>query len=1125
MVRVNGEKIKTYELDTQESILLRISVALNTLPKFLYFPDNTPINDKMDCKVLDILEEIKKYGKKNKNIDFDKEEFQILPKTDIIKLWIAFNPDLQETANFSEDTFTTTGELYINSGYFNSLTEFKSFWKDLDRTKGNIETEIKFNKTQIEKYDKLYKKFSNIEGIVNTDFEIERTKIKLFLKKDTTLLEILNRIRLSNELPYASCQNYFKFLKDKKPDEKWLDESDSNQDKLIVYLNSAKNNTNYIPISFDNLFEGHFTLIYEKNILKYTDFCDKISTELKVSFTSIQEQEIVGYFYFPQQRLNSYVLSDLVMNDSLFSSLLSIDESTKATKKKSDTGQAWLYLHFIHPNTGHITASIIQKLVDRSTLPMRSEDETIFPHGSPYIRVRVKGNSIQSIKTFTDFFSKFMFLYNEKYSDIVEEYEKYIPDFGTVVEYEVKELKKKTAYEAPEVFVKNYSRRCNQERTPKIRDEGTIFPRDIGDYDISYPSDGRNQKYYKCENPEYPFFGLQENKLENKHEYPVLPCCFKQEQINKPIYVNYYSGKKLQKDKKVQSTIITNKFLKEDGKGFLSTDIEKFLNIVDYKSNLKFYRIGVDRNHSSLLSCVNSALELSLSNTEMRKKMLKKIELCKQSMYDVNIETIKQMLKDSSFYIDPRLFTQAIEECFNCTIYCFSDKEMIKPDSIHGYYRKKHENRNVILIYEHWGSESDHATYPQCELIIRVDKNVAEYSFSKDDIFIEHIDEIYNEISDSYILTNRLNSISFSLENIESQYIDNYGKTRILNVNYENSIFSIATSPLYPFSVKMVDNTLFKIDYEKGLEFCKKANIEILSLGEEDGKITQINGVLENIQISIPINKTSIKSKLPLTNSTLIRSDSKLTLFNQNKKTAKYITEYFLWHFSNILENSEISDSFLNKFSKKYTKINIKHKYNDLPKIFTYDCKLFENKIFICKSEEMLKRLMYVLRLFCKQEEKNIITYKNRYTISQYYSDISEFDTFYNEIILYGIDSVEKWIDEKNNKQLLYSEIQPKNDPFFFRNNNIDDNIYIAQNTSSLESAISIGIKWEKDGYNPGFGYTLEIKEDFEADLSSEAEIYTYTNKNDIELKEPNNKATFKVLESEELFTVLLKIN
>lgn len=1120
MVRVNGEKIKTYELDTQESILLRISVALNTLPKFLYFPDNTPINDKIDCKVIDILKEIKKNGKENKNIDFDKSEFQILPKLEIIKLWIAYNKDLQETADFSEDTFASTAELYINAGYFNSLNEFKSFWNDMSRIKEGIKIEIEFNKTQIEKYDKLYKKFANNEGIVSTDFEIERTKIKLFLKKDTTLLEILNRIRMSNELPYASCQNYFKFLKDKNPDEKWLDESDNNQDKLIVYLNSGKNTINYVSVNFDNLFEGSFTLFYEKNIMKYDDFCKKISTELNVSFTSIQEQEIVGYFYFPQQRLNSYVLADLVMNDSLFSSLLSIDESTKATKKKSDTGQAWLYLHFIHPNTGHITASIIQKLVDRSTLPMRNEDETIFPHGSPYIRVRVKGKNMESIKLFIDFFSKFMFLYNEKYNEVVEEYEKYIPDFGTVVEYEVKELKKKTTYDAPEVFVKNYSRRCNAERTPTISDKGTIFPRNKGDYEVNYISDGRNQKYYKCENPDYPFFGLQENKLENNVEYPVLPCCFKTDQTNKDIYKNYYSGQNLKKEKKSQSTIITNKFLTENGKGFLSTDIQKFLNIVDYKSNLKFYRIGVERNHSSLLSCVNSALELSSSNKEMRNTMIKSIALCKQSMYDMNIDTISTMLKNLSFYIDPRLFLQAIEECFKCTIYCFTDKEMIKPNSIHGYYRKKHTNRNVILIYEHWGSESDHATYPQCELIVRVDKGVAEYSFSSDDLFIEHIDSIYNEIINSYILNKELNSISFVIKNIESQYIDNYGKTRILNVNYKDSLFSIATSPLYPFNVKMVDNTLNTVEYEKAIQFSKDSNITILSLGEENGKITQINGMLDDISISIPV-KSSLVNKsnnLPLTNSTLNPTESKLALFNRNKKTAKYITEYFLWHFSNILGDNEIKNSFLNKFAEKYTKIEVKHNYSELPKIFTYDCSLFDGKVFICKSDEMLKRLMYVLRLYCKQEEKNIISYKNRYTISQYYSDVSEFDTFYNEIILYGIDSVEKWIDEKNNKQLLYSEIQPKNDPFFFRNVNVGDDIYIAQNTSSLESAISIGIKWKKDNYNPGFDYMLESKDDYEA------EIYTYTSKDDIELKEPNNKATFKILESDELFTVLLKI-
>jgi hypothetical protein len=88
------------------------------------------------------------------------------------------------------------------------------------------------------------------------------------------------------------------------------------------------------------------------------------------------------------------------MNNNIFSTLISIDESSKATKKKGDSTQPWLYIHFTHPSTGHVTAAITQKFVDRSDIMMREEDPEIFPHNSPYIRVRVKGRDRESVEFF-----------------------------------------------------------------------------------------------------------------------------------------------------------------------------------------------------------------------------------------------------------------------------------------------------------------------------------------------------------------------------------------------------------------------------------------------------------------------------------------------------------------------------------------------------------------------------------------------------------------------------------------------------------------------------------------------------------------------------------------------------
>ena len=93
----------------------------------------------------------------------------------------------------------------------------------------------------------------------------------------------------------------------------------------------------------------------------------------KIDVDNIKEHKVVGVFYFPQQTLDKYVFADLVMNDGIFSKLMSIDDHEKATNKKSG-----IYIHFNHPSTGYITATITEKKYLKGENILKDEDEELF---------------------------------------------------------------------------------------------------------------------------------------------------------------------------------------------------------------------------------------------------------------------------------------------------------------------------------------------------------------------------------------------------------------------------------------------------------------------------------------------------------------------------------------------------------------------------------------------------------------------------------------------------------------------------------------------------------------------------------------------------------------------------
>ena len=135
-----------------------------------------------------------------------------------------------------------------------------------------------------------------------------------------------------------------------------------------------------------------------------------------------------------------------------------------------------------------------------------------------------------------------------------------------------------------------------------------------------------------------------------------------------------------------------------------------------------------------------------------------------------------------------------------------------------------------------------------------------------------------------------------------------------------------------------------------------------------------------------------------------------------------------------------------------------------------------------------------MLKLQIKFNLKKLINYKNIYSINNFYNNTSDFIQNINEVILEGNNSIEKWIQEQDKKNILRNTVYIKdnNEPYFFKNILIDKNIILLQNTDNIDKAISIAIEWHSKNINNGQSVLI-------SDTDYEFTLYNYRSENEIE--------------------------
>lgn len=1036
-----------------------------------------------------------------------------------------------------------------------------------------IMNEIENNKVKVKTNDNFYSTIYNLIGVDYSDFREEQGLVEYSLNiLNRSLLDLFNEIVLSAKIPFAKCKGFFKIKKSISSDSRKIIESLENDTNLLVLYFECKDNS-VIEIKIDE----QFKIKYEFNI----NLCknDVIQEELKkvipigIEFSNKVYYKIQGDFYLVNEEINNYIFKDLVLNNKLFSSLFFIDESKQITKES-------LNIKSLNNKIGYLTASITQDLVlvgDKKNNVLLSN----YKLGTKYIKVRVRNaTKLESIFLFQQIFSKLFYFYKENKLRIKEEYTSLFDNdedrqnylerlFTKEQQKEIKITNKKDLKQVePDIFIVNekipgmgqplsYVRNVCADVYPEYIDDDDEIPENKQALIFPLHIENKVPKKYICNktknNNNYFFPGLKKNKLNNTDIYPFLPCCFKTDQTSQMNKINselQYAS--LIKAKQVTDgyVITTNKLIHPYNRGVLPNDINTFFKLHS-KEKSEYFRVGVPKNVNSLISCLAFAfgeiepikekdpkrddklLQQKNIVNDIRKSLVDNYVLCKQQNYDKTTEEIINDILNVDSYFDPLKYVSLLEFRYDCNIYMFSvdnilkDGFMMLPNYKHKYLRYSDSLKNYsVFLFIHSGSIIDNSSYPQCEIITKLTEDTDQLFFKSKSLLCRNSLDIYNSLGSVLYLNSFVSEEEINL--INSQVIDSYGKLRGINISINNDdyITILTDTPLPPLNIP-INNEIKKI-----------SNIEVLKNIESLLNIRFTKKSDGNFYSIINDFKVKIEAEN-------IYQFSLIDNYKKYKKISSYVSEYVFWLYSLYLNNlppdnlSEIiynkSDSSLNYFMNNYFTIDNSIQYDnvDFGNNFSFEIALFNNKKqMILKSNETKKRLHFLLQIQLLRHTNELINYKYKSYLVNYFVDFSDFKQIPEQIVITGNDFVKNLIinlNQKENKYILYTKVQPtKRDSYFFYNKKINDTqIFIAKNTNSINKAIQIALNW-----NNNKSIHTKIVENKDLVDMYNFYLYRFNNENDIDIflydcsnndieNVENIRILFYKFEKQPVFTVL----
>lgn len=617
-----------------------------------------------------------------------------------------------------------------------------------------------------------------------------------------SLLGLLDRIIVDEELPLVTTLNYYKVLKffpysiDTPADENTMF-AYIEGNRVVVTWNgsfSAPQFTTTLPVSgkdserIKNIFNSHIRPVR----------IDQLGQVVSGSYT-------LRAPYKSSVRFNKSIWADLVMNNPFVSEDFVIDEHARATKMVKSVYMFWL-------NGG-------KKLV--FTLTEQVELDVASQENRAVMRVRVMDvdRAKHNVDIFLERISKVLGLYDEAASGIARYYNALISVpilFDAPVEQPSRvRLKQLDA----EMFLPGYSRVCQHlptvvtdRRAEELERKGyqvMLFPRGAAQ------ADGSNQHYFSCaEQEEHIYPGLRKNSLGNREVYPYLPCCYKQDHTKKNN--EYFSNEAPAANVGGGSTryLVTDKFARAGQSGQCPEKIVRFLEAADAGDAPRgaYTRNGVARSQSSIIDCIFASTRPAewgaltpaqkAARTEKARKYLAglgdaSLAVFSQETYDWSAEQTRAFLAQG--YLDPVIAFSLLEAQFKCRLVLFSRDDFVIP-RFAGAFLSPPSLEQIILIYINQGSDADKAEYPQCELIEGARATERIWNLYRESFlpaFVSSTGTLGEFIPENL----NSNSHTIPASSVRAQLVDDNGKTFAFYL-VDRRIF-LCSQPLAPLQLRI----------------------------------------------------------------------------------------------------------------------------------------------------------------------------------------------------------------------------------------------------------------------------------------------------------------------------------
>lgn len=392
---------------------------------------------------------------------------------------------------------------------------------------------------------------------------------------------------------------------------------------------------------------------------------------------------------------------------------------------------------------------------------------------------------------------------------------------------------------AGDIFVSLYSRKCQGNDQPTlIKDEdiedykrqtfefkGKTYNRQV----MPFPEVNPKLHLICTRDPEKPFPGLLINNLDNKGDFPFMPCCYKTNNFDE----RTQTYKKKNREKTSKNDLITNKILRSGKMGTLPYRVGELLSdiipgsykrlgtVLGPKSIIHSFVYAIDEEYRKAVLTSNKELidAKEKQYVDLFNYVLNKPELgtgiVRQEMYDYTDEQIKGYINGEHYdyeYIY-RMFEEFIGNGFNI----FSFTNSLNKDTTTGLpgdliipryklysYRVHRPELPTIILFKTWGAEGDNLTYPQYELVVGEFDNEIQTVFGPD--MTEGLLDYMNQVHDIRVLDQGttipdINYEKYFVQNgyvIISQFIDTYGKLRAIRLEKDKKRIDILTIPSQP---------------------------------------------------------------------------------------------------------------------------------------------------------------------------------------------------------------------------------------------------------------------------------------------------------------------------------------